>query len=446
MIEKEFTNNILDSISDGVFTVDRHFTITSFNKAAEQITAVKKEVALRKKCFEVFRSNMCEKNCPLQKTLKTGKNIIDKKGYCISSKGEKIPISVSTALLKDTRGNVLGGAETFRDLREIEQLKTELKTHAPNSHVESQSESMKKIEQMLPSIAQSDLPVLIQGETGTGKEVIAKAIHLLSEQKEGPFVAINCATFPESLLESELFGYKKGAFTGAEKDKLGRFALAEGGTLFLDEIGDISLSLQVKLLRVLQEGEYEIVGGRKPKKIGARIITATNRDLQALIKKETFREDFFYRINVINLSLPPLRERKEDILILAYAFLESSLIRQNKNDFIELWDFDNEVKKIFLSYWWPGNIRELENTIARMVALSQSTILTAELLPNEISSAALSIEDKDFRETIEANEKNLILKTLIKHKWNKIKTAEELKMHTTTLWRKIKRYEIIEPV
>ena len=447
MIQDEITSHILDSISDGVFTIDKDFSISSFNRAAEKITGVKKEEALGQKCFEVFRSNMCEKICPLRKTLKTGKKQIDIKGYCISKEGRKIPISVSTALLKDKRGRILGGAETFRDLSEIENLKKELK-RASLGKLESKNASMQKIQDMLPSLAESLLPVLIQGETGTGKEIVAKSLHQLSPLKDGPFVAINCSAFPESLLESELFGYKKGAFTGADKDKPGRFALAENGTLFLDEIGDISLNLQVKLLRVLQEGEYEVIGGRSPIKTNARIISATNRKLEELIEAKKFRMDFYYRINVIGLELPPLKERTEDIVDFAELFLDGAFFRKNPTSDENPYFFSAEVLRYFYNYPWPGNIRELENTVERMLALARSYELDKKLLPESFFQEKKKHEGKQgddltsIKKIQEKAEKKMLIKCLEKNNWHKGKTASDLEIDTSTLWRKLKKYGI----
>ena len=246
------TDNILESISDGVFTVDPQWRITSFNRAAENITGIRRSEAIGALCCEVFKSNMCESECPLRHTLKTGKPIINKAGYIITVKGERIPVSVSTALLIDETGTVIGGAETFRDLREIEMLKSELKSRAVLGSISSNNAAMEKLFEVVNAAAPTESTILIQGETGTGKELLAHSIHDLSGRKKGPFIAVNCAALPDTLLESELFGYKKGAFTGAEKDKPGRFALAKSGTVFLDEIGEMPLPLQVKLLRVLQ--------------------------------------------------------------------------------------------------------------------------------------------------------------------------------------------------
>ncbi len=374
------TNTILESISDGVFTVDSSWHITSFNKAAERITGIRRKEAIGKLCHEVFKSNMCERECPLRRTMKTGKPIIDKKGYCLSPAGGKIPISVSTALLIDGDGKIRGGAETFRDLREIEALKEQLEDRDAAGGFQSRNTEMRKILELLPTIAESTATVLIEGETGTGKEVIARRIHSLSDRAESPFVGINCGALPDSLLESELFGYKKGAFTGADKNKEGRFKRAQNGTLFLDEIGDVSQALQVKLLRVLQEKEYEVLGGTKAETTNARILCATNKDLAALVQQGEFRQDLYYRIKVINIALPPLRARKEDIPFLAERFLRRYAQQSGKT----VKSFTPEVYDALLAYPWPGNIRELENIVERAVVLCRKEQIDTSLLPSEI--------------------------------------------------------------
>ncbi len=443
MNNEVFTSNILQSISDGVFTVNTDWEITSFNRAAELITGVQKKDAVGQKCFEVFKSNMCEKDCPLKKTMKTGKPLINKSGYCISKNGGRIPISVSTAILKDETGTILGGAETFRDLSEIEKLKNELFSRGPHPVYESKSPSMHSILSILPSVSESSSSVLIQGETGTGKEVLARTIHTQSPRKNKPFIAVNCGALPESLLESELFGYKKGAFTGADKDKPGRFALAEGGTLFLDEIGDISSAMQVKLLRVLQEHEYEPLGAVKPVKTDVRILCASNKDLLELIKKNTFRQDLYYRINVITINLPGLKDRKEDIADIAQSFLEIYSARMNKN----ISAFDSDVFKFFYGYSWPGNIRELENIVERMTVLAKESILTIDLIPStllEHNEKKRKPQGETVGQARDEAERECIMKALKANSWNKTKTAAELNIDKATLWRKIKKLNIEE--
>lgn len=251
MATKIILDSILDSIADGVFTVDKNWNITSFNRAAERITGINSKEAIGRKCFNIFHANICQTACALRETLTTGKEFIDVPVNILNCEGNIIPISVSTALLKDESGNIIGGVETFRDLSAYEALKKEISRNYSVEDIISKNHEIQSIFEILPNIAESDSTVFIQGESGTGKELFARSIHNLSKRQRKPFIAVNCGALPENLLESELFGYKRGAFTDAKKDKPGRFALAEGGTLFLDEVSDLSPLLQAKLLRVL---------------------------------------------------------------------------------------------------------------------------------------------------------------------------------------------------
>jgi len=287
-IDKAFQETILDSITEGVFTVDKSWRITSFNKAAETITGISRQEALHKMCHEVFHADVCGSDCVLRKTIKTGIPCISQNVHVVNKSGKKVPINISTALLKNQNGAIVGGVETFRDVSAIEELRKEILNKHTYSDIITKDEKMLKVFDILPSMAASDSAVLITGDSGTGKELMARAIHSLSNRKEGPFVSVNCGALPDSLLESELFGYKKGAFTDAKQDKPGRFALAEGGTLFLDEIGDISRAMQVKLLRVLEERVYEPLGAIKAVAADVRIITATNQDLAGLVQEKKF--------------------------------------------------------------------------------------------------------------------------------------------------------------
>ena len=358
-IEHDFTVSILDSISDGVFTINNDWLITSFNKAAEAITGVNRDEAIGKKCSEVFRASMCEADCALARTMDNQTPIVNRSAYIVNAKGKRVPISVSTAILKDKNGKITGGAETFRDLSLVEELKKELESLYQAGDLVSCSLSMKKIFDHLPQIASSESTVLIQGETGTGKEVMARAIHNMSARKDKPFIAVNCGALPDSLLESELFGYKNGAFTGANKDKPGRFALAEGGTLLLDEIGEVSPALQVKLLRFLQEKTYEPLGDSKSINSDVRILASTNLNLTSLVKKGEFRQDLFYRINVVRIDLPNLENRKDDIPLLIEHFIKRFNQIQGKT----IAGVSNEVMGLLMAHDFPGNIRELENII-----------------------------------------------------------------------------------
>jgi len=276
---------ILDSIADGVFTVDRDWRITSFNRAAERITGIERREALGRHCWEVFRANICEADCALRRTMETGKPLVNRTVHILNSRGDSVPVSISTAVLRDERGEIIGGVETFRDLTVVEELRKQLHGKYSFADIVSKSPRMQVVFEILPVVAESNSTVLIEGESGTGKELVARAIHNLSPRRDKPMIAVNCGALPDTLLESELFGYVAGAFTDARKDKPGRFALAEGGTLFLDEIGDVSPAMQVRLLRVLQEREYYPLGAAKPVRADVRVIAATNRNLERLVEE-----------------------------------------------------------------------------------------------------------------------------------------------------------------
>ena len=388
---------ILDSVADGVFTINLEREITSFNRAAEHITGVKREQALGQKCFDVFHANICQGHCPMEKTLETGASHIDLPVSILNIRGETVPISVSTAVLKNERGETVGGVETFRDLSDIEELRRELTRQYSFGDIISKNHEIVKLFGVLPDIARSSSTVLIEGPSGTGKELFARAIHSCSDRADGPYVAVNCGALPHALLESELFGYCRGAFTDAKTDKPGRFARAAGGTLFLDEIGDLPLPLQVKLLRVLQEGEYEPLGSSKPQKSDARIIAATNRDLAALMAEGRFREDLYYRINVIKLTLPRLADRREDIPLLVDHFINHFNARTGKR----IGGLSFEALRLLMQHDFPGNIRELENIIEHGFVLCRGRVITLEHLPRDlqgVSSAAEAPVNKRKRE------------------------------------------------
>ncbi|MBN1377909.1 MAG: sigma 54-interacting transcriptional regulator [Gammaproteobacteria bacterium] len=440
--DKSLTDAILESISDGVFTVDENWRITSFNRAAEVITGVSREEALNRHCSDVFRSSMCEADCALRETLTSGKPVIGKSGYIVNADGNRIPISLSTAVLKDKHGKILGGAETFRDLSEIDALRKELQGRFSIGDLISSSPAMQKLFEVLPAIAASPSTVTILGETGTGKELMARTIHNLSPRQKGPFIAVNCSALPDTLLESELFGYKAGAFTGANKNKLGRFALAKGGTLFLDEIGDISPALQVKLLRVLQEKTYEPLGSTHSETADARIIVATNQNLAKLTRHGNFREDLYYRINVVRVELPPLRQRKEDIPLLVQQFIRRFNVLQNKS--IE--GISNKAFSLLMAHDWHGNVRELENVIERSFILCNTGQIDIGHLPDELtaqhSPASSSSDIQSAHQLIDAQS---IRAALARHNNNRSAAARELGIHKTTLFRRIKKLGIELP-
>jgi transcriptional regulator with PAS, ATPase and Fis domain len=301
---------------------------------------------------------------------------------------------------------------------------------------------MQPVFDMVPAVADSSSTVLIYGETGTGKELLARAVHSMSDRARKPFVAVNCGALPDTLLESELFGYKKGAFTGALHNKPGRFAVAEDGTLFLDEIGEISPALQVRLLRVLQERCYEPLGSTASEHTDARIIAATNHDLAAMVARGTFRSDLYYRINVIAMELPPLRERKEDIPLLADHFIERFNRLQNK----KIKGITADTYSVLMAHDWPGNVRELENVIERAFVLCTKKWIGPEHLPKELIG---DISQSDAAGTMthmkHAAEKQSILSALKRNKYNRAAAARELGIHKTTLYRKISTLNISLP-
>lgn len=437
-MENKDQNVILDSVSEGVFTVDLDWRITSFNQAAEKITGISRQEAIGKPCRDVLRADVCETGCTLAETMKTGNPIVNKAVHIVDTEGKKKTIAISTALLKNSKDEVIGGVETFRDTSAIEQLRKEIKGQYSCEDIISQSHKMQNLFAILPNIAESNATILIEGESGTGKELFAKAIHNLSFRKDKPFIAVNCGALPDTLLESELFGYKAGAFTDAKKDKPGRFTLAEGGTIFLDEIGDISASVQVKLLRVLQEKTYEPVGAVSTVKADVRIITATNKKLDRLVKEEKFRDDLYYRINVMKLELPPLRDRKEDIALLVDHFISKFNRLHNKN----ICCVTNEVTAALLAYDYLGNVRELENIIEHCFVLCEGDIIEAKYLPSSVSPT-LNSNAKHFESTtIKKMEIVLINQALKRNNGNKAATAKELGINKSTLFRKMKAFNI----
>jgi PAS domain S-box-containing protein len=438
-MENNEQNVILDSISEGVFTIDLNWRITFFNRAAEEITGINRKTAIGRHCSDILRADVCETNCTLRQTMETGKPIMNKAVHIIDAGGDKRAIAISTALLKNKSGKVIGGVETFRDMSMVEQLRKEIEGRYSYEDIVSQSNKMQKIFAVLPNIAESNTTVLIEGESGTGKELFARAIHNLSFRKDKPFIAVNCGALPDTLLESELFGYKAGAFTDAKRDKPGRFALAEGGTIFLDEIGDISTAFQVKLLRVLQDKIYEPVGAVSSVEADVRIITATNKKLEQMVKEGRFREDLYYRINVMKLELPALRERKEDIPLLVDFFLDRFNRRHGKN----ISCVTNEVTTCLMAYDYPGNVRELENIIEHCFVLCDGEIIEAKHLPESVCPSLKTNKLADTKPaTIRQTEIILITQVLQRNKGNKTAAARELGIDKSTLFRKLKAYNI----
>jgi PAS domain S-box-containing protein len=440
--EPDIGRIILDSVAEGVFTVDHEWRIAYFNRAAERMTGVSREEAVGRRCCDVFQASICDSFCALRHTLETGEPVAKRAAFIIGARGQKVPISISTSVLRDENGRLVGGVETIRDLSQIEQLRKELTARYSLGDIIGRSRAMRDLYGVLPAVAASDSTVVIHGASGTGKELFARAIHDMSPRSEKQFVAINCGAMPDTLLESELFGYKAGAFTDARSDKPGRFAIAEGGTIFLDEIGDISAAMQVRLLRVLQEQVYEPLGGVKPVKADVRVVAATHRDLAELVKSGAFREDLYYRINVMRLELPTLRERREDIPLLIDHFIGRFNRLQDK----DIVGVSDDVLEVLMKYDYPGNARELENIIEHAFVLCRGGVIEMGHLPPELGSTTTPRSNSTAKGlNLRELESLHIADALRRNGGNRKAAAEELGIHPSTLFRKIRDLGIETP-
>ena len=440
-MNKQRERAILDSVNEGVFTVDLEWKLTGFNRGAEKTTEITRNEAVGRPCYEVLRANICEKECAIRRTITSGKPVVNATAYIINRRGKRIPVRLSTALVKDADGNVVGGVETFQDLTQIEELQKELEGKYTLEDIIGRSPVMKKIFAILPQIAQSSSTVLLHGASGTGKELFARAIHNLSDRKGKRFVPVNCAALPDTLLESELFGHKAGAFTDAKRDKPGRFTLADGGTIFLDEIGDVSPAMQVRLLRVLQDQMIEPLGSIEPTPVNVRVIAATNQDLRELIPQGRFREDLYYRIRIIQLDLPRLRERREDIPLLIDQLINKFNIRFGKN----IAGISDAVMKILMDYDYPGNVRELENIIEHAFILCRGGLIEVHQLPMEMRGIPQETTSSIMNMSLREMEIYMIREALHRYNGNRKKTAEQLGIDLSTLYRKIKKFDIEMP-
>jgi PAS domain S-box-containing protein len=420
--------------------VDGKWRIMSFNRGAEEMTGWGRMDAIGRSCAEVLGANACGERCAMKETLQTGHPVRDREVLLSTRSGERVPVSVSTAILKDRDGRFRGGVEIFRDLRSSAGGGVNKGTSNAFYGIVSKSPKIRRIFDILPEVAASEAPVLIQGESGTGKELFANVIHRLSPRCEGPLIKVNCGALPETLLESELFGYVKGAFTDARRDKPGRFQLAHEGTLFLDEIDELPTSTQVKLLRVLQNGEFEPLGSTRTSRTDVRIVAASHRDLETLMDQGVFREDLFYRIHVVKLEISPLRERKEDIPPLVHQTIQ----RFNQKSGKHVKGLTDDAFQALLQHDFPGNVRELENILEHAFVLCRdATILGLRHLPAYLPQSMRSGTAGDMRTaSLEEMEKNAILEALRKHRWNRSKAAAELGIGRSTLWRKLKHQGI----
>jgi PAS domain S-box-containing protein len=426
---------VLDVVDQGIFTVDRDGGITSFNRGAEEITGYGEAEVLGLQCSAVFRTDLCDTVCPLRCSIASRARIRNREVRIQTKDGRRIPIALSTAPLETPDGQLLGGVEVFKDLSHVEAMRRQLDGRYQFEDIVSRNAEMHRIFQILPQVAESKSTILITGPSGTGKELLAKAIHNHGQTRKRAFVAVNCAALPETLLESELFGYRKGAFTDARRDRLGRIAQAEGGTLFLDEIGDLSKALQVKLLRFLQEKKYEPLGSTTTVKANVRVITATHRDLAAMVKDGMFRKDLYFRLNVLQINLPPLSRRREDVPLLARHFIQR--FREATGKAIQ--DLSPSAMAALMRYDFPGNIRELENIIERAFILCNRREIELDHLPPEVAErVAGGGSGEAVSGNLESLEWEAIRSALARHGGNRTRAARELGIHRTTLFRRLR--------
>jgi len=429
---EQIFKTIFDSVADGIFTINENWEITAFNNAAERITGYSKEEVLGIKCYKIFQSLDCQNTCPLKLVMEKRIAVTKREMVIRKKNGMRIPVLVSASFLKNENGKVIGCVEIFREIQDTKLIGISEKDGF--DEIIGRSLKMRSIFEKIPVIANSDLNVLIEGETGTGKDLLARVIHRYSPRNRKPFITVSCPSIPDTLLESELFGYKKGAFTGAISDKPGKFEICNGGTIYLDEVGDIPLHLQVKLLRVIEEHEFEKLGDNSPIKVDVRIIAATNKNLEEEVKKGNFREDLYYRLNVLNIRLPPLRERKEDIPLLIEHLIDKLSKKRGK----EVIGIEEKAMEILCSYEWPGNVRELQNVFEYIFVHINSRVIGVNCLPPYLRQRRREVKIGSLSKV----EKELIINALRDTGYNKKEVARILGISRTTLWRKMKKYGI----
>ncbi len=449
----QFISRIIDSMADGVFTMDANGIISSWNRSMERISGYTADEALGKTCAILRCSRCFGKSCPADiKKCKIFKQNYSEAKECQlqHKKGHDVSVIKNASVVKDEQGRLLGVVETVTDLTELNKARKRAEEAALRlgefhrlDNIIGKSRAMREVFSAIKAAAASDATILIQGESGTGKELVAGAIHYNSERKNNLLVTVNCSALSETLLESELFGHVKGAYTGAVRDRIGRFEEANGGTIFLDEIGELSSFIQVKLLRVLQEREIERVGESIKRKINIRIVTATHQDLYANVCQGVFREDLYYRLKVFPINLPPLRDRKEDIPLLVSHFIQSMTKKTGKS----ILDTSRRVMRAFMDYNWPGNVRELENAIEHSFVLCSSDRIELEDLPVEIrrNSTADNTKPGSRKKTQSSREKltkESLLSLLDDCSWSKAEAARRVGLSHTSIWKYMKKWDI----
>lgn len=441
--------SVLDSLEEGVLTLRDDGQVIGINRAACEILEVDKQVALERGCLFLMGDEVCSQGSVVRESIAERRPIRDLEAEIETSSGRRKVVNVRTRVLRDDAGAGCGGLVVFRDVTQLARLQRDLHERYRLHNIIGKSRPMQTVFELIEQVADTDATVLVEGETGTGKELVARAIHQLSGRHAGPFVAVNCSALPESLLESELFGHVRGAFTGAARDKTGRFEAAAGGTIFLDEIGDISPTIQVKLLRVLQEHRIERVGGEQPMAVDIRVISATNRALAELVAHGQFRQDLLYRLRVIPVELPPLRERRDDIPLLAQHFVER--FRAQTGRPIE--GLDADALALLVDYRWPGNVRELENVIEYAFVKARRGLITPSHLPPELirdastvlAPAALGVVVPTARPRRGQLERDTIQQALTAAGWNVSRAARRLRISRTTLYKRMREYDLTPP-
>ena len=450
-----FIEQIIDTMADGVFTLDNTGRITSWNRSMERISGYTAEEAMGNSCQILQFSRCFGKTCPSGirscRIIKEGKSEAHE-CLIMHKAGHNVPVIKNARVVRDDNQKIIGVVETVTDLSEISLARQEAEEalirlgekHRLENLI-GKSHAMQKVFAAINAAAASEATILIMGESGTGKELVAGAIHQRSVRNSCPLIAVNCSALTESLLESELFGHVKGAFTGAVQNRVGRFEESDGGTVFLDEIGEISPFIQVKLLRVLQEREIERVGDSKTRKVNIRIIAATNRDLYNRVQEGHFRDDLYYRLKVFPIILPPLRKRKEDIPLLTRHFIDQQIRKTGK----AIKGISQHAMRIFLDYAWPGNVRELENAIEHAFVLCNRDHIEIYDLPLELRQPAdahwpAGIEGANPRKTRigKSLSKKTLMELLENSDWNKAEVARRLGVSRTAVWKYMKKWRI----
>jgi two-component system response regulator HydG len=454
-LDPRFARYLLESMADGVFTLNRAGEITSWNASMEKISGYSAQEALGQPCT-MLQFNLClKKSCPsgIKECGIYDRGAVDAKECALRHKdGHDVPVLKSARLVKNGHESVIGIVETVTDLTELKKARQQIEEISRKlgevhrlDNIIGKSRAMRDVFSAIRAASASEVTVLIQGESGTGKELVAGAIHYNSDRVGEPLVTVNCSALTESLLESELFGHAKGAFTGAIRDRKGRFEEAEGGTVFLDEIGEISPFIQVKLLRVLQEREIERVGESRRRKIDLRVIAATNKDLYQLVRTGEFRQDLYYRLKVFPIDVPPLRQRKEDIPLLASHFIA----QQNKKTDKQIQGLSQTALRLFMDHAWPGNVRELENAIEHAFVLCAEKEIDIFDLPVELRKAkyqpasAVSSCESDHRPGHHQRLTKGNLESLLTEcNWNKAEVARRVGLSRTAIWKYMKKWDI----